>query len=115
MFARGFHWFPILCVCVLVLNCLGPTRAGALEFQVLTNGLSRPVAITHAGDGSGRLFITEQTGRIRIWDGTQLLPTSFLDITTLIACCGEQGLLSVAFHPRYDTNGLFFVNYTRKA
>jgi len=79
---------------------------------VITSGLTSPVAITNAGDGSGRLFITEQTGTIRIWNGTSLLPTPFLDIHTLVSCCGEQGLLSVAFHPNYPTNGFFYVNYT---
>ncbi len=79
---------------------------------VITAGLTSPVAITNAGDGSGRLFITEQTGTIRIWNGTALLPTPFLDIHTLVSCCGEQGLLSVAFHPDYETNGYFYVDYT---
>jgi glucose/arabinose dehydrogenase len=67
-------------------------------------------AITNAGDG--RVFITEQRGQITIWDGTQILPTPFLDVSTLIVCCGEQGLLSTAFHPNYAVNGFFFVNYT---
>ena len=82
---------------------------------VITTGLTSPVAITNAGDGSGRLFITEQTGYLRIWNGTALLPTPFLDIHTLVSCCGEQGLLSVAFHPSYETNGFFYVDYTNVA
>ncbi len=67
-------------------------------------------AITNAGDS--RLFITRQRGEIDIWDGTQLLPTPFLDVSTLIICCGEQGLLSAAFHPHYAVNGFVFVDYT---
>ena len=67
-------------------------------------------AITNAGDS--RLFITQQRGLITIWDGTQILPTPFLDVSALIICCGEQGLLSTAFHPNYAVNGFFFVNYT---
>ncbi len=98
---------------VLATACLPPWPADALQLQLVTNNLFRPVAITHAGDGSGRLFITEQNGRIRVWDGTQLLPTPFLSISPLVSCCGERGLLSVAFHPGYETNGLFYVNYTR--
>ncbi len=66
--------------------------------------------ITHAGDG--RLFLTLQRGRILVWDGTQVLPTPFLNISSLVVCCGEQGLLSTAFHPSYAANGFFFVNYT---
>lgn len=79
---------------------------------VVTTGLASPTAITNAGDGSGRLFITEQAGTVRIWNGTALLPTPFLDIHSLVSCCGEQGLLSVAFHPGYATNGFFYVDYT---
>jgi len=60
-------------------------------------------AITHAGDG--RLFITLQRGRILVWDGATILPTPFLDISNLIVCCGEQGLLSTAFHPNCAENG----------
>jgi glucose/arabinose dehydrogenase len=84
----------------------------ALGFETVATGLARPVAITHAGDGSGRLFITLQDGRVVIHDGTQLLPTPFLDIAPIVSCCGERGLLSVAFHPQYAVNGRFYVNYT---
>ncbi len=80
--------------------------------EPLVSGLARPVAISHAGDGSNRLFITLQGGQIVIFDGTELLPEPFLDITTLVSCCGERGLLSVAFHPIYASNGFFYINYT---
>jgi glucose/arabinose dehydrogenase len=83
---------------------------------VVSSGLSSPIGIVNAGDGSGRLFVLEQPGRIRIVKGTQLLATPFLDITSLTGCssgCGERGLLGLAFHPSYATNGRFFVYYTR--
>ncbi|MBI1742653.1 PQQ-dependent sugar dehydrogenase [Candidatus Acetothermia bacterium] len=88
-------------------------------FQQIASGLSSPVAITNAKDGSGRLFITLKAGKVVIYDGTQVLPTAFLDITSLVLCCdpttdAEQGLLSVAFHPNYASNGFFYVDYTRK-
>ena len=67
-------------------------------------------AITHAGDG--RIFLTLHRGQILVWDGATVLPTPFLDISSLIVCCGEQGLLSTAFHPNYAENGFFYVNYT---
>jgi glucose/arabinose dehydrogenase len=86
--------------------------AAAFEAQLVATGLSNPVAITQAGDGSGRLFITLQAGKVVIYDGTQVLPAPFLDITSLVASGGERGLLSVAFNPRYATNGLLYVNYT---
>ncbi len=71
--------------------------------------------IQNAGDGSGRLFIVEQAGRIRIFQDGSLLPTPFLDIIAEVGSGGnEQGLLGLAFHPNYKENGLFFVNYTDK-
>jgi hypothetical protein len=71
------------------------------------------VDLKHAGEGSGRLFVVEQAGRIRIIQNGELLPDSFLDIEPLVNSRGnEQGLLGLAFHPDYANNGLFFVNYT---
>jgi glucose/arabinose dehydrogenase len=86
--------------------------APQIALQPVASGITAPVAVTHAGDGSGRLFITLKAGKIVIHDGTRVLPTPFLDISPLVSNGGEQGLLSVAFHPNYRSNGLFFVNYT---
>ena len=86
--------------------------APSLTLTPLTTAVSSPVQVTHAGDGSGRLFIVEQTGHIRIFDNGQLLTTAFLDVSALISTGSEQGLLSVAFHPSYSTNGDFYVYYT---
>jgi glucose/arabinose dehydrogenase len=72
--------------------------------------MSPPVGITHAGDE--RLFIVQQVGVIIIHDTIALLPTPFLNIASLVSFGGEQGLLGLAFHPRYAENGFFFVNYT---
>jgi glucose/arabinose dehydrogenase len=82
---------------------------------VVSGGLSKPDFVTNAGDGSNRLFIVEQTGKILILPpgATAPLPTPFLDISTKIACCDERGLLGLAFHPQYAANGRFFVDYTR--
>jgi glucose/arabinose dehydrogenase len=80
---------------------------------LFAGGITNPTMIAHAGDGSGRLFIVEQPGRIRVWNGSSLLATPFLDITSRIGTPGnEQGLLGLAFHPSYETNGRFFVFYT---
>ncbi len=98
-----------LCLVALLSAC---SVEASIQLQLLTAGLDRPVAITHAGDGTGRLFISEQGGAIRIHDGSQLLPTPFLDISSIVSCCGERGLLSAAFHPQYATNGFFYVFYT---
>jgi len=83
-----------------------------IAIKPIATGLNRPVAITNAGDASGRLFITLQTGKILIYDDLQLLATPFLDISPLVSTAGEQGLLSVAFHPDYTNNGFLYVNYT---
>jgi len=77
--------------------------------------VKKPTHVTHAGDGSGRLFITEQKGRIVIVKDGVLLPVPFLDIRDRVSCCGEQGLLSVAFPPAYRGKRYFYVNYTDTA
>ena len=83
-----------------------------LNFPEVFRGVNNTTSIAHAGDGSGRLFVTEQVGRVLIFDGEALLETPFLDIRDRVRAGGERGLLSVAFHPRFSENGHFFVNYT---
>ncbi len=87
----------------------------SLGFAEIASGLSSPVSITNAGDSSGRLFITLQDGQIVIYDGSQILPAPFLDVSSLIVTGGERGLLGLAFHPNYESNGYFYVYYTRIA
>src|SRR6185503_3056768 len=73
--------------------------------------LQRPVDLQI--NGSGRLFVIEKVGRIRIIENDQLLEAPFLDISERVGSTGnEQGLLGLAFHPQYAQNGRFFVNYT---
>ncbi|KRT72115.1 MAG: hypothetical protein XU12_C0025G0005 [Deltaproteobacteria bacterium CSP1-8] len=74
-------------------------------------GFALPVHVTHAGDGSGRVFVVEQAGTIRTLDNAAAAP--FLDIRDRVLSGGEQGLLGLAFSPDYVTNGEFYVNYTR--
>lgn len=83
--------------------------------EVIASGFTRPVQVTHAGDGSQRLFVVEQIGFIRVIKNGEVLPAPFLDLSGLISCCAERGLLGVAFHPNYENNGYFYVNYTRKS
>ena len=84
-----------------------------LSFQEVTGGLTNPVFITNAGDGSGRIFVVERAGTIRIIKNGNLLTTPFLNIQSLVKSTGgEQGLLALAFHPSYETNGKFYVVYT---
>jgi len=93
-----------------------PPSGGFVALVPLAESLAEPLGIAHAGDGSGRLFIAEHRGKIKVFDGFQVLATPFLDTSPLIGCpsnCGDRGLLGLAFHPRYKTNGALFVAYTR--
>lgn len=91
---------------------LDPSQV-TIALQLVVTGLQRPVTVRAAGDGSGRLFVVEQPGRIRIIDGDGLRSTPFLDITNRVRdAANEQGLLALVFHPDYARNGKFFVNYT---
>src|SRR5262245_24572548 len=104
------RWLVLLWLGYAVLP--GDTGA-AVSLAPVVSGLNMPVAITHAGDG--RLFITLQEGQIVIFDDSQLLSAPFLDISDRVRCCGEEGLLSVAFHPDYVNNGFFYVYYVNNA
>jgi glucose/arabinose dehydrogenase len=82
------------------------------DWRLILSGLAQPIGLTNAGDGSDRLFVIEQSGVIRVIRDNDLLVDPFLDITGQVNCCGERGLLGLAFHPEYNHNGYFFVNYT---
>jgi cysteine-rich repeat protein len=94
--------------------CAGvPTSSGTdLDGVLVASGLDSPVHVTAPPLDPTRVFVVEQEGRIRVIKNGTLLVTPFLAIEEKTSCCGEQGLLSVAFHPDYETNGRFFVNYT---
>ena len=96
--------------------CSVTTPSGAVQVKLdrIVSGLSNPVYVTHAGDGSGRLFVVEQAGIIRIIQKGALLSTPFLDIRDRVESGGEKGLLSVAFHNNYESNRRFFVDYTTR-
>lgn len=94
--------------CLALAGLPGSTSAAGLNLSFVAGGYSSPVFLTHAGDS--RLFVVEQAGRIKIVGGG-----TFLDITGMTAKGGERGLLGLAFHPSYASNGLFYVDYTRKS
>jgi glucose/arabinose dehydrogenase len=105
----------------LWLPCGGCGEASApdtgqvkLDTQLVARGLEHPLYLT-APAGDPRLFVVEQSGRIRVIAGSVLQATPFLDITGKVSYGGEQGLLSVAFHPDYAGNGYFYVDYTDTA
>ncbi len=84
----------------------------SISFSRVARNLSKPLFVTHARDSSGRLFIVEQGGRIKILKNGSVLSTPFLNISAKVSNGSEQGLLGLAFHPDYGTNGKFYVNYT---
>ncbi|HXF61523.1 MAG TPA: PQQ-dependent sugar dehydrogenase [Caldilineaceae bacterium] len=84
-----------------------------LALEPVTQDLQAPLFATHAGDGSGRLFILEKSGLIRILRDGQVVEPPFLDLTDRVLSSGsEQGLLGLAFDPAYAESGYFWVNYT---
>jgi len=87
----------------------------AIALTTVASGFASPVDMADPGDGSGRLFVVEQAGRVRIVQGGQVGATPFLDITDRVRCCGERGLLGIALPPGYQQKGYFYVNYTTEA
>jgi glucose/arabinose dehydrogenase len=86
-------------------------KAQNIALQSFATGFNSPVEITNAGDS--RLFIVQKGGLIRILNSNGTINTTpFLNLSSIISSTGERGLLGLAFHPNYSTNGFFFVNYT---
>lgn len=94
-----------------------PIAKGAIriELESIASGVTSPNFLTHAGDGSGRLFFLEQPGRVRIIDSGVVAPTPFLDVSSRLPALGlfgldfdERGLLGAAFHPDFGSNGKFY-------
>jgi glucose/arabinose dehydrogenase len=117
----------ILLLPVLVIACLpapssAPTvRPSAIEIdaaaidlrtEVVVGGLEAPLLVTNAGDGSGRLFVVEQAGRVRVVQDGRLVDAPFLDVAGRISSGGERGFLGLAFHPDFPGDPRIFVDYT---
>jgi glucose/arabinose dehydrogenase len=113
------RWSNLAVTALMVLFVSSFSPAAELSWPALALGkkiasVEKPTSISHANDGSNRLFLTEQAGRIvLVRDGVQL-KEPFLDISGRVSCCGERGLLSVAFPPGYREKGYFYVNYTNR-
>ncbi|HQU83808.1 MAG TPA: PQQ-dependent sugar dehydrogenase [Pyrinomonadaceae bacterium] len=107
-----------LCLMFLAVNSFaGGALPATPKLQPFLTGLSRPVLIRSANDGTGRLFILQQGGLIRVLQPGATTPTDFINlsskITVPVSVGDERGLLGLTFHPQFATNGYFFVNYTR--
>ena len=99
---------------LLLVALLGLGWAQNLQLQPVVSGLSRPLYLLPSPDDTGRLFVLEQGGLVKILQNGRVAAEPFLDVTGLVSCCGERGLLGLAFHPNFRQNGLFFVNYTNR-
>ena len=84
-----------------------------LEFELAYSGFSSPIDMAHADDGSGRLFVAEKSGIVKVIDNTgTTLTTPFMNISNKVKDAGERGLLGMAFHPDYSNNGYLFLHYS---
>ncbi|MBN2599139.1 MAG: PQQ-dependent sugar dehydrogenase, partial [Candidatus Thermoplasmatota archaeon] len=94
----------------------GDSNALTATLKRVASGLRAPTMLTITGDGTNRLFIADQPGKIYVIENDELLQTPFLDLTSkmvkLNPIYDERGLLGLAFHPSYETNGRFFVYYS---
>jgi glucose/arabinose dehydrogenase len=110
---------PPTAVSLVGTSAFSPDLASPVSAHIalvrIASGLNQPLFATGAGDGSGRLFVVEKTGRIRIYRGGHVYATPFLNISNLVSTGSEQGLLGLAFSPGYRTNHRLFVNYTNLA
>ena len=115
--STGATGSPMSIPVTLTVTAPPPGPLPQISLAVVAGGFASPVHVTHAGDGSGRIFVVEQAGRIRIFDNGAVLASPFLDLASLIpprlVAGGEQGLLSVAFPPGFAAKRYFYVNYTR--
>src|SRR5262245_61922591 len=92
--------------------CLGQVPVPKIRLEPLVQGLQNPLYLTH--DGTGRMFIVEQVGRIRLFENGLLQKAPYLDIASRVLSGGECGLLGLAFHPKFAENGYLYVNYTSR-
>lgn len=95
-------------------ECQGDDSIPDIRLELFAEGFEKPLAITHANDGSNRLFVVEQEGFIRVVTKGRVASKPLLDLRKHVKDGGERGLLGLAFHPRFRDNGLFYVNYTRQ-
>ncbi len=98
----------------LLLSACAYAQDTNIQLQPVTTGLSSPLFATNAHDSSNRLFILERVGIIKVLQPDAPVATEFLNITVKVLSGGEQGLLGLAFHPKFKTNRKFYVNYTRR-
>ncbi|GAB4352227.1 MAG: PQQ-dependent sugar dehydrogenase [Gammaproteobacteria bacterium] len=120
----GCRGITVALLCLALGGCAAGTPPGdrapapplpGLKLKPVVTGLPEITAVAHAGDGSDRLFLATQRGRVLVVDGDALLPEPLLDIRDRVGCCGERGLLGIAFDPHFSETGRLYASYTDKA
>jgi glucose/arabinose dehydrogenase len=109
---RKLSCFVLLAIFGALFN-LTISAQSSITLQPFLSGLSSPVFMTNAGDGTNRVFVVEKGGVIKVVQPGSTVPTVFLDISSRVSTSGERGLLGLAFHPDYENNRRFFVYFTR--
>lgn len=106
---------PIRRLLTLVIGLVAASTALAQQLELVADGFVQPLSITHAGDGSGRVFVVEQRGTVQVVRDGTVAATPYLDLRDRTRASGERGLLGLAFHPAFASNGRLFVHYTDQA
>jgi glucose/arabinose dehydrogenase len=102
-------------VITLTLACTAASaQFPGIRLEPVAGGFEQPTSIANAGDGTGRLFVVEQPGVVKIVQNGVVLQTPFLDVTQRVLTGGERGLLGIAFPPQFALKNYFYVNYTRR-
>lgn len=105
--------FTILTLCLLLAGITHAQTDPELAFVLSADGFSQPVDVTGSGEGSNRLFVVEKRGRVKVMDHStgDVQADLYLDLSEQVLSNSERGLLGIAFHPDFATNGYFYVNY----
>jgi glucose/arabinose dehydrogenase len=104
----------VACGAIAVSCSAASTSASSLRLVIVARGFASPVLATQAPGEPGRVYVVEQPGRIRVVERGKVKPGAFLDIRSLVVYGGEQGLLGLAFSPRYARDHTFYVDYTSR-
>src|SRR5450756_655634 len=97
---------------MLLAATLATTPWPRIALNPVATGFSSPTQVTSAHDGSGRFFVVEQRGVVKIVKDGTVVPTPFLDVSSRVSCCGERGLLSIVFPPGSGPKSQFWADYT---
>ena len=104
---------PLSMLLLVLAAAVPPAASAAVTLDQLASGLEPLTQVTNAGYDSGRLFLVERRGSIRVYRDGAVQPGYFLDMHTMVEAGNERGLLGLAFHPQFASNGLLYVYFTR--